>query len=632
MIDYKVSPCDNLYQFACGKWLKDSIIPSDQASISTFISLKDRIDIILKGLLEEPHRPTDLPSMRKVKDLFASCMNQDLQTARSDKPLRTIIDNELGGFPIMNGSWTEENFELGHAMRAMQRRYQEAIISFYVDVDYSNTSRQMLQVDQPGFGLAKTYLLGARNSTFVVAYETFLYGMGSLLGFADVNRARADVTEVVDFEIQLANISVPAEQLVSVTNYFHPTTLGQLQTKYGQIMNWTHFFQTLLSDPHIGITEIDESERVNNVVPAYFDRLAVLLNQTSKRTVANYIVFKFMLSVSQMMGEKYLTLYYDYQKVISGQISRRPVYKSCVGTVSNFINMPLAKMFVREYFDDEIKDMLLDMGGNLQEAFTELLQDVTWMDNSSKILAKEKNDFIKFVIGYPPELTNDSFIEEKYKNYTLKNDTYFENIADMRVEIAYQDWRVLRWAGGSILFLNYGSLGMILGHEITHAFDSQGRRYNKYGEIVQWWSSAAVNAFNSRKLCMTYQYGNYTIKASNKTYNVSGTRSLNENIADNGGIKQSFKAYRNWVTKQGREEPRLPGLNFTNNQLYFISQAQTWCQSNTDAQALYLLNNDVHSPSIYRANGPAQNFPEFSKEFNCPVGSYMNPVDKCSVW
>ncbi|XP_059154136.1 endothelin-converting enzyme homolog [Physella acuta] len=160
------------------------------------------------------------------------------------------------------------------------------------------------------------------------------------------------------------------------------------------------------------------------------------------------------------------------------------------------------------------------------------------------------------------------------------------------------------------MYLNYGVIGMFIAHEITHGFDDQGREMNKYGDVENWWSTETLEAFNRKKECLINQYGNYTIQALAKTYH----------------------AYRNWVTKQGREEPRLPGLNFTNNQLYFISQAQTWCQTNTDAQTILLMNYDVHSLSIFRANGPAQNFPEFSKEFNCPVGSYMNPVDKCSVW
>ncbi|XP_059154137.1 neprilysin-4-like [Physella acuta] len=207
MIDYKVSPCDNLYQFACGKWLKDSIIPSDQASIGTFYSLLERTQVILKNLLEEPYRPTELPSMKKAKDLFASCVNTDLNSARSDQPLREIIEKEFGSFPIINASWAEESFDLERMILAMQRRYLSVIFSVYVDEDYNNTDINMLMIDQAGLGMTKSYYLRERNSPFIVAYENYLYGMGSLLGFANVSSARRDVADVVDLEIQLAKVS-----------------------------------------------------------------------------------------------------------------------------------------------------------------------------------------------------------------------------------------------------------------------------------------------------------------------------------------------------------------------------------------------------------------------------------------
>ena len=178
--------------------------------------------------------------------------------------------------------------------------------------------------------------------------------------------------------------------------------------------------------------------------------------------------------------------------------------------------------------------------------------------------------------------------------------------------------------------MNYGGIGTVIGHEITHGFDNVGRKYDKYGNLKQWWDQKIIDNFNEQARCMVNQYSSYVVPEANMT--IKGNLTLGENIADNGGLKQSYRAYQRWVLDQGKEEPKLPGLDLTNNQLFFISFAQQWCMNMNRQAAQYLILRDTHSPNQFRVIGTLQNSEEFATAFSCPRKSYMNPEKKCSVW
>lgn len=179
--------------------------------------------------------------------------------------------------------------------------------------------------------------------------------------------------------------------------------------------------------------------------------------------------------------------------------------------------------------------------------------------------------------------------------------------------------------------LSYGGIGSLIGHEITHGFDDQGSQYDKYGNLNQWWDDVSASKFKERAMCMVKQYMNYTLPEAGGM-RLTGYKTLGENIADNGGIKQSFKAYRQWIDRMGREENILPGLNLTNDQLFFINFAQQRCTNYLEKSAINNIMTSSHSPARFRVIGTLQNNVEFSRVYNCPLGSYMNPPHKCQVW
>nr|CAI5828590.1 unnamed protein product [Callosobruchus analis] len=178
--------------------------------------------------------------------------------------------------------------------------------------------------------------------------------------------------------------------------------------------------------------------------------------------------------------------------------------------------------------------------------------------------------------------------------------------------------------------LNYGGIGVIIGHEITHGFDDSGRQFDKDGNLRQWWNNATIKAFREKAQCITDKYSRYKVTDGNDLH-INGKLTLGENIADNGGLKQSYRAYRNWVSQHG-EEMQLPGLNLTHDQLFFLNFAQTWCSSIRPERALLAVRSDTHSLGPMRVVGSLSSSQDFAKAYSCPVGSPMNPSEKCSVW
>lgn len=291
------------------------------------------------------------------------------------------------------------------------------------------------------------------------------------------------------------------------------------------------------------------------------------------------------------------------------------------------------------------------------------------MDTPSKEKAREKAMAIKEHIGYPDHILQESNqkLDQEYAHLNFSEEHYFENILENLKSEAHKSLKKLRepvdpdlWIIGAavvnafyspnrnqIVFpagilqppffskhqhqaLNFGGIGMVIGHEITHGFDDNGRNFDKDGNMLNWWSNYSADHFKEQSQCMVQQYGNFNWKLAGGQ-NISGISTLGENIADNGGVRQAYKAYLKWVEMEG-EEPRLPGLDMDHKQLFFLNFAQVWCGAYRPEYASQSIKTDSHSPLEYRVLGSLQNFEAFSEAFQCQKGSPMNPELKCRVW
>lgn len=334
---------------------------------------------------------------------------------------------------------------------------------------------------------------------------------------------------------------------------------------------------------------------------------------------------------------------------------------------------PLASMYVRRHFPVEIVDNSRKMGENIVKAFTQMVDQSDWLDEATKLKAKEKIEALLIYVGYPSELDNTTFLRDLYSSLEVKRDEYYENsrglskfLIDRQMDNLYKENKRTDWEskigtleanayyyldknfifmcagifGGAFYrldrpnYMNYAGLGSVFGHELTHGFDNKGRHHDKTGNYSDWWSEDTDLEFTKRAKCIVQQYQNYTMKQSpyNGT-NIRGLATVSENIADNGGLSAALIAYDEWKrsSNKGQEELKLPGLPWNQDQLFWMTYANINCQRmGPGAKLIY--DMDVHSQNEARVNVVVANFDQFSKAFDCKLGSKLNPINKCKLW
>jgi membrane metallo-endopeptidase-like protein 1 len=323
-----------------------------------------------------------------------------------------------------------------------------------------------------------------------------------------------------------------------------------------------------------------------------------------------------------------------------------------------------------KHFNEGAKDKMMEMVEDIKAEMKMILDNVQWMDEGTRAKAHEKLQSIKDYIGFPKEILNNTLIEELYDGIEVSNDTFYQNSINMgkwsvkyswskfREQIDKTDWK--RHANPAVVnayysgiensiqfpagilqgiffgkdrptYMNYASIGWVIGHEITHGFDDKGRQFNQDGNLQNWWDPETKEKFINKTKCIQDQYGKYSVKALNVSLN--GITTQGENIADNGGVKQAYRAYEKWMARHG-EEQVLPGLNLNQRQLFWLTGANIWCSKYRSKTLKTTLQVGSHAPGMFRVKGTYSNNKDFARDFGCKVGSPYNPPeeDKCEVW
>jgi len=327
-------------------------------------------------------------------------------------------------------------------------------------------------------------------------------------------------------------------------------------------------------------------------------------------------------------------------------------------------------MYAKTYFPASQKAVADEMVENIRSEFKLMLDELDWMDDKTRQRAHVKVDSMKSFIAYAKEILDDNLLNEFYQGLELKSGNYMENMLvlrrfineyytkEFRIPIDRHSWKTHGGAAivnafyspseNSIQFpagildgvffqadrpnyLNYGGIGMVVGHEITHGFDDQGSQKDGEGNLVDWWEKETKDKYNKKAKCIIDQYGNYTVEVKGETINLNGVNTQGENIADNGGFKESLRAYERLTAMHGIE-PKLPGLPYTQKQLFWLAGASVWCTAMRPEALKQRVLTDPHAPARFRVNGPYRNIDEFSRDWGCPSGSPMNPIKKCRVW
>lgn len=655
-VDPNVDPCKNFHKFACGTWEKRNVIPEDKSRYGSFSKLSDDTQISVKSLLEQKAGTNEAQSVKNARSVYKACLNETKINELGVTPLTNLI-SELNLFPMVNENASILTFDTESAVEKVLLSNKAVFINIYAGADKKNPSINILYVDQGGVGMPSIeYLKKGFDDKFVQAYYNYIIDVAKLLG-ANVSTVAADAEKIVQFEIQLANISTPREERRNATRMYNPMTIGNLTQQF-TVFNWTRLIQAALPNG----TQAFEDDVVVVQETEYLHRLELLLENTELKVLSDYIGWRMTKSFLWHANDELRKLRLKYNNILTGTSQEKARWRSCLKTTLKLFPQAVGKIYVDSFEASEMKKVADELVQYVKKTFNTMIENNTWMDEPSKAEALEKANSVAFHIGFPAMVNNNTALDEFFLGYG-NDTTHFENYRINQMEI-YNDnikkWRTPvdknRWEmspakvnayydsnrnamvfpaailqppffqKGQPMAMNFGAIGAVIGHEITHGFDDQGRQQDKDGKLRQWWTDATIKAFAEQAQCIIDQYSNYTIQG----INLNGINTQGENIADNGGVKESFLAYNNWLLDN--DDIKLPTVNYTADQLFFINYANVWCGLYRKEAVVKAVNSGVHSPGMFRINGVVSNMKQFADAFKCPIGSNMNPLKKCTVW
>ncbi|KAL9985458.1 hypothetical protein ACROYT_G007869 [Oculina patagonica] len=663
-----VDPCEDFFQYSCGNWIKNNPIPTSVNWVSTFGKLSDENNKkMLLLLLEDDELPSG-HAVQKTKDYFKSCMAEDEIEKTAMHELKRLI-TRYGSWPLGNATWNESTWKLPEILMKFQRDFSSMSPLFVPRIEPNpfDSSRYILQIYPPSLSLIRAKYLSPENKTRL-AYLKYMTKVGKLLGGG--NTTKEQMAKVLELEGKLANITPPRSEINS--NFHRNMNLTELERRApGFGFTWLGFINELLKPFNVWV---NASDRVIVPSPEYLRNLSDVVNGTDKRTLSNYMMWTFVRSVVPYLSRDFRSALLEYQKEEEGTKSAKTRWLSCVEDMNGYfhgLTFALGYMWVSKVFDTEVIPLIQEMMTTIKKTFRDETSRYKWIDDQTRQKINEKEEAMKNKIGFPKLCSNETLLNEYYKDVNVSRSNYLINALDVmswRTRSAFSKLRSPvdkeQWFVGPQLVnafylpnrneinilagilqppfyygrkapraVNFGAIGMVLAHELSHGFDANGRYFNKDGEIIDdWWSKNTSQGFEERSKCIVDQYSKYSVDGGEdgKIY-MDGELTLSENIADNGGIRLAYWGYKDWVKNNG-PEALLPGLNQTNEQLLFVSFAQMWCSAFTPSSAFYLAKTDTHALANYRVIGSLSNMKEFSEAFKCPAGKGMNPEKKCKVW
>lgn len=650
-IDRSADPCVNFYQFACGNWMKKNPIPADQSRWGRFDALAEQNRDALHAILEKAARPSANRSAleQKIGDFYASCMDEKAIEEKGIAPLRPWLDRiaTLGNkseiptliAEIHNGV----SFERGGDRTS-------PFFVLYTRPDAKRSTIYIATFDQGGLGLPdRDYYLktDAKSAEERQKYEAHVRAMFQLLE-ASPAVAEKRARTVLAIETALASASLDRVARRNPDNIYHAMALVQLE-KLSPSFAW----RTYLTGRNLPLAKL---QTVNVATPDFFRSLDDLLAKTSLEDLKVYLTWHIVHSAANSLPEAFVKENFDfYNRALLGMQEMRPRWSRCVALTDRALGEALGQKFVETAFGAASKQRTLEMVHDIEKAMAKDIQALDWMSPATKQQAVAKLHAVSNKIGYPERWRDYSSVRIVRGDYynNVERATQFETrrqISRVGEPVDKSEWSMtpptvnayynpsmnnINFPAGILQppffdekiddAVNYGAIGAVIGHELTHGFDDQGRRYDGEGNLRDWWTAEDAKAFQQRADCIVNLYGGFTAVADVK---LNGRLTLGENAADNGGVRLAYMALMEKFA--GKIPPPKDG--YTAPQRFFLGYGQIWCQNQTDAVARYRALTDPHSPGQYRVNGVLQNMPEFQQAFGCKAGQPMVADQACRVW
>ncbi len=640
-IDSSTKPSDNFYQFVNGKWLDTATIPSDKTSVGGFNQLSDETRNKLKALIEDAAKnPGAAGSIQqKVGDFFNSGMDTATIEKRGYEPIKPLLAkiDAIKDIPSLMQFVADET-----------KNSNSSIIGAYVGSDQKNSKMNILVLYQTGLGLPdRDYYFKTDASTLAIqeAYKKCITTLFTLTG-TDEATAKKNTDIVYGIEKQMASSHKTNVQLRDVTANYNKVSVASIQKSQPNI-DWN----TYLTNIGAKVDSLDMGQ------PAYYNKLNELLKSVSVDDWKLYVKANVIGAYSNVLSKAFQDASFAYNSVLTGQKVQKQRWERMVMATDGYLGEALGQLYVEKYFPPEAKKRMEELIDNLTKAFANRIKNLDWMSDATKVVAEDKLKAIRRKIGYP----------EKWRDYskvTIDKSKYFENIVsaaqnEYNFQLsqlgkpvdetiwgmtpptinAYYDptQNDINFPAGILQFpffdkdaddaINYGGIGMVIGHEITHGFDDQGSQYDKVGNIHDWWTKEDKAKFQEKVKQIQKLYDSFTVLDS---IHVNGSLTTGENIADFGGVAIAYEAFK--MTKQGQDTTKIDG--YTADQRFFMSLAQIWKSKFTNATILQRINTDPHSPAMWRVLAPLMNFEPFYKAFNVQEGDkmYRKPEERIKIW
>ncbi len=640
-IDATKNPGDDFFTYANGIWYDSAQIPDSQTGVGSYSFLNYPQRIRLQGILDSVSATTSPAGSiaQQVGDFYASGMDTAAINKRGYEPISPILAriDAVADIPSLLKVVVEE-----------QKAGDGSIIGFYVGPDDKHSTVNIAQFFQTGIGLPeRDYYFKTDSSTVGIqnAYKAYLSRLFQLTG-TDAATADKNANVTYDIEKQLAGVHKTNIQLRDVKANYNKMAVAALSKKHPNI-NWT----SLLTD--LGV----QADSINVGQPAYYDKLNAMLKSVPIQSWKVYLKANALTSYANYLSQPFVDAAFAYSKTLTGQAVKKSRAEEMTQAVDRSLGHALAQLYVKKYFPEDAKKRMAILVDNLEKAFEARITKLDWMSDSTKAKAKEKLAYFTEKIGYPDKWRDYSKVE-------VKRDAYFENrLSAHRNDYLYNVNKIgqpvdrTEWLTtpptvtaynnpplNEIVFpagilqspyfdvyaddaLNYGGIGMVIGHEITHSFDDQGAQYDKDGNVTDWWTKADYEKFKARTQQVIDQYDAFTVLDS---VHLKGALTVGENTADIAGVAIAYDAFK--LTAQGQDTTKIDG--FTPDQRFFISIARIWRVKTRDAYMRMYVNTNPHAPAKWRVNGPLMNFTPFYEAFDVKPGDkmYKPEGERIVVW
>ncbi|WP_158977063.1 M13 family metallopeptidase [Cellulophaga sp. L1A9] len=640
-IDTTLKPGDNFYRYANGKWYDSIPIPASQAGVGAYMFMNYPQRLRLQGILDsvskELHPEGSIE--QKVGDFYASGMDTVTIEKRGYNPIQPILTSieTISDLPSLM-AFVANQIKVGNS----------SIMAFGVGPDDKNSSMNIAHAYQTGLGLPdRDYYFKSDSSTVAIqeAYKTYLATLFELTG-SNAETAKNDADMVYAIDKQLAESHRTRVERRDVIANYNKMAIADLEKSQPNI-GWDNFLQ------HLGA----ETDSIDVGQPAYYNKLNEHLNATPIHNWKLYLKANAIDKYASDLSKPFVDATFTFTKVISGQAVQKSRGEIMASAVDNYLGEALGQLYVKKYFPEDAKKRMLDLVNNIQKAYAVRIDNLEWMSDGTKIKAKEKLFAMTKKIGYP----------DKWKDYSavhIARDTYFENstsaaaasyqreLAKLGKPVDKSEWYTTpstvtaynNPSANEIVFpagilqspyfdneaddaLNYGGIGMVIGHEITHTFDDQGAQYDKDGNVKNWWTKDDYSKFKSRIQQVIDQYSTFTVLDS---LPIKGAMTVGENTADIAGIAVAYDAFK--MTQEGQDSTKIG--KFTPDQRFFLSIARIWKVKMKEEFLRLWINNNPHSPPIWRVNGPLMNTTPFYNAFDVNLGDkmFLPEEDRITIW